>query len=186
ARHGAGGRPARSFRPPYSHDARGKERRRGCASQVGRVRGRQVLQHVSVLLLEGGGDGHHPLNEAAAVLAVGAERQLSIDDRGTDASFRDIVRELHALDVHKGEEGLLQLEHLLGHTGRLAAGAYRGLPEPPPESSPYGLHPALEGAPGEGAVTDAVPPLEHQLRLGEQLSAYGAALAASVHKALPV
>src|SRR5215472_2064244 len=31
--------------------------------------------------------------------------------------------------------------------------------------APYGLHPPLEGAPGEGTVADTVPPLKHQLRL---------------------
>src|SRR5215472_1649958 len=31
--------------------------------------------------------------------------------------------------------------------------------------APYGLHPRLEGAPGEGTVADTVPPLKHQLRL---------------------
>ena len=59
--------------------------------QRGFTGGGQVREDVTPLLLERGDHGQHALDEATAVLAVGAEADLPPDDRAAEGAFSGVV-----------------------------------------------------------------------------------------------
>ncbi len=71
------------------------------------------VEHVALLLPETHHGGEDLLDEAAAVLALGAKARLAPDDGMAQVSLGEVVGGLDALGVEERPERVLELEDLL-------------------------------------------------------------------------
>ena len=128
----------------------------------------EVVKCVAVLLLQRRDDGHDTFSKTTPRLALGAEATLAPKHTRADLSFSQVVCRLHTLDTYKGPQGFLSLEDVAAGTRRFAVVATRSLTQQFADLILNRLHLLLEGGAVHGPISHCVPPLKHQLGLGEE------------------
>src|SRR5438034_9587382 len=83
----------------------GHERRRGLAIERGDAREREVIDDVTLLLLEGRRDGEDAFGEATAGGAMSAPAAFAPEDGRPQGTLGGVVRRLDVRDVDERPEG---------------------------------------------------------------------------------
>jgi hypothetical protein len=89
-----------------------KQRRRLLAAQRHLARGCQIIEDVTVLLPQGGHDGHHRFDEPGALRTVGPTDAFAPEDAGAYSALSRVVRGLPLGMTHERPHCLAQLEDL--------------------------------------------------------------------------
>ena len=79
---------------------------------IGLIGGNEELHDITTLTPETGGNGHDITDEFAALLAIGAEADLSVGHRMADLSLPFVVGRFDPLYIGKGPQRRLSLEQL--------------------------------------------------------------------------
>jgi hypothetical protein len=146
----------------------------------------EVVKHIAVLLLQRGNDGHNTFGKTTSRLALGAKAALAPKYTRADLSFSQVVSRLHTLDTYKGPQGFLPLENVAAGTRRFSMVAARSLAQQFTDLILNCLHLLLESNMVHGPIPHFVPPLKHQLGLGEEGFPNGLGFATALNKLLEI
>ena len=146
----------------------------------------EVVKHVAVLLLQRGDDGHNTFGKMTSRLALGAKATLAPKHTRADLSLSQVVGRLHTLEAYKGPQGFLTLEDVAAGTRGFAMVAARSLAQQFANLILNRLHLLLEGETVHGSISHFVPPLKHQLGLGEEGFPKGLGFATALNKLLEI
>lgn len=117
----------------------------------------EVVEEVATLLLAGRRCCHDPLDEPAAVFALGPVADLAPQHPLAQGALGIVVRRLDVvIDV------LLFCKDTLAHAGNRAHSADLSLDEKIANLDTQLCHPATECVAGHGPIPDLVPPLKHE------------------------
>jgi hypothetical protein len=139
-----------------------------------------------VLLFQRGDGRHNTFGKTISRLTLGAKATLAPKYTRADLSFSQVVSRLHTLDTYKGPQGFLPLEDVAAGTCGFAMVAARSLAQQFADLILNRLHLFLEGGTVHGSIPHFVPPLKHQLGLGEEGFPNGLGLAIALNKLLEI
>ena len=136
----------------------------------------EVVQHITILLPQCSDDSHNAFDEATSSFALGAKAAVAPQHTGTNLPF----------DAREGPQGIFTFENVAAGSGRLGVIASGPLAEQLADLMLDGLHLFLKGGPTHCAIPYPVPPLKHQLGLGQDGFADSLRFAAPFHESLEV
>ncbi len=128
--------------------------------------------NVAVLLFAGCKEGcHDALDKTTAFFALSTKADFSPKHALADCPLGNIVRWLDTLVVDECPDVLLFGKKTLADPGHRACAAHLPVDEKIGYLDSQFFHPMLEGGHEEGAVSDPVPPVKHQVGFVHQLLA---------------
>ena len=114
------------------------------------------------------GCGLHPLDEAAAALALAPETCLAMDDGGSDRTLSHVVRRLDSLALYEGPHRWLRPQDATAHAGSLVPATEGPLVKEPDHSDSKLARPSLQHRAFELATLIQVPEAEDRARQSKQ------------------
>ena len=165
----------------------GREQRRGFSSPVCCITGfSEVVQHITILLSQCSDDGHNAFDEATSCLALSAKAAVAPQHTGTNLPLAKVIGRFRTFDAHEGPQGIFTFEDIAAGSGRLGVIASGPVAEQLPDLVLDGLHLFLKGGPTHCAIPHPVPPLKHQLSLGQEGFTDSLRFVAPFHECLEV
>ena len=127
----------------------------------------EVVQHIALLLFQGGNDCHDPFSKTTTCFALGSETHLAPEHTMADLPLAQVVGRFYAFDVHEGPQRLLAFEDVTAGTPGLVVGTGGSLSKQFAYLLLDQSHFRLEGGTSHRSISYPVPPCEHQVTLGE-------------------
>jgi len=137
----------------------------------------QEFEYATALLSAGSCHGEDALHESAASFALRSKATLPPQNRSPDGSLGCIVSRWNALMVYKRPQVLGLFDDAFACSGHVLMTIHLALDQEIFNLDPKFYHPALEGLPLHGPISNPMPPLEHEESLVDQLVANTSRLA---------
>jgi len=128
----------------------------------------EIAEDVSVLSSAGGRDAEHSFEEAASSLGLCAEGELSSNGGVSDLLFGFVVGGLYPWVADKDPKGALVHEQSTGAAAEPWQVGFGGLEESLIDPGHEASHFLLELGPGKTAISQGMPPSEHQLGVAHE------------------
>ena len=125
----------------------------------------EIVEHIALLLSQGGNDSHDAFDKTTSGVTLGSEARIAPQHTRTDLPFTWIVGRLDASDAHEGPQGGFTLENVTASSSGFVVFAGGALAEQLTDFLCNGLHLILEGSPAQCSSAHLMPAGKHQLGL---------------------
>ena len=146
----------------------------------------EIVEHIALLLSQGGNDSHDAFDKTTSGVTLGSEARIAPQHTRTDLPFTWIVGRLDASDAHEGPQGGFTLENVTASSSGFVVFAGGALAEQLTDFLCNGLHLFLEGSPAQCSSAHLMPAGKHQLGLNQDSFANALRLAAALDESLEV